>query len=69
MTKNIRVFPELIPLANFLSRIYIPAHVPKYRYRQSMVRLAKFLFTDFSAYTRFDSNSHNLCTVREYFPT
>ena len=49
MTNNIRVFCELTPLTNFLVA-NISAFGPKYRYKQSMVRLAKFLVAHFSAY-------------------
>ena len=48
-TNNIRVFRKLTPCANIIVA-NISAHVPKYRYRQSMVRLEKFLVVNFSAY-------------------
>ena len=48
-TNNICVFRKLTPLANFFVE-NISAHVPKYRYRHSMVRLVKFLVANFSAY-------------------
>ena len=48
-TNNIHDFHELTSLANiFVANI--PAHIPKYRYRQCMVRLVKFLVANLSAY-------------------
>ena len=47
-TNNIHDFHKLTPLMFFVANI--PAHVPKYRYRQSMVRLTKFLVANFFAY-------------------
>ena len=48
-TNNSRNFRELTSLAMFFVA-NIPAHVPKYRYRQCVVRLVKILVANFSAY-------------------
>ena len=48
-TNNICDFCELTPLMNFFVA-NIPAHTPKYRYRQCMVRLTEFLVANFSAH-------------------
>ena len=64
-TKNIHDFCELTSLANFFVA-NIPAHIPKYRYGQCMVSLAKFLVANFSAYQIWGQFAK--FTVREYFP-
>ena len=63
-TNNIRNFRELTSLVNFFVA-NIPAHAPKYRYRQSMVRLAKFSVTNFSAHQIW--RQFVKFTVCEYF--
>ena len=63
-TNNIRDFHELTLLANFFV-VNTPAHIPKYRYRQCMVRLAKFLVAIFSAYQIW--HRFTKFTVRKYF--
>ena len=65
VTNNICDFCELTSLAiSFVSNI--PAHVPKYRYRQCMVRLANILVANFSAYQIW--RRFTKFTVCESFP-
>ena len=58
-TNNVCVFRELTPLVNFFV-MNISAHIPKYRYRQFMVKFAKFLVAIFSAYQIWPRAIHEI---------